>query len=64
MLGIRWQMGSGASDAWLQSRRGQRGGDQVKKLSLKAKLWINCGSLLLILLVVGGIALKTDGRQS
>lgn len=31
----------------------------MKKLSLKAKLWINCGSLLLILLVVGGIALKT-----
>jgi len=31
----------------------------VKKLSLKAKLWINCGSLLLILLLVGGIALKT-----
>jgi methyl-accepting chemotaxis protein len=26
---------------------------------LKAKLWINCGSLLLILLLVGGIALKT-----
>lgn len=31
----------------------------MKKLSLKAKLWINCGSLLLILLLVGGIALKT-----
>ncbi len=31
----------------------------MKKLSLKAKLWINCGALLLILLLVGGMALKT-----
>jgi methyl-accepting chemotaxis protein len=31
----------------------------VRKLNLKSKLWISCGSLLLILLLVGGIALKT-----
>jgi CHASE3 domain sensor protein len=31
----------------------------VRKLSLKSKLWISWGSLLLILLLVGGIALKT-----
>ena len=54
---VRWQVGSGraicAITPWAT------GSDQVKKLSLKAKLWINCGSLLLILLLVGGIALKT-----